>query len=54
MHYIVPIMTAEEELICFQFFGNDGFIISDFNLQKTEHYKDELIKEITIIKQIIL
>ena len=34
MHYIVPIMTAEEELICFQFFGNDGFIISDFNLQK--------------------
>ena len=56
MHYIVPIMTAEEKLICFQFFGNDVFIISDFNLQKTEHYKykDELIKEITIIKQIIL
>lgn len=56
MHYIVPIITVEEELIYFQFFGNDGFIISDFNLQKTEHYKykDELIKEITIIKQIIL
>lgn len=37
MHYIVPIMTAEDELICFQFFGNDGFIISDFNLQKIKH-----------------
>lgn len=36
MHYVVPIMTAEEELICFQFFGNDGFI-SDFNLQKIKH-----------------
>lgn len=55
MHYILPTMAAEEELICFQFFGNDGFI-SDFNLQKIKHYKykDELIKEITIIKQIIL
>ena len=49
-------MTAEEKLMCFQFLGNDGFIISDFNLQKTEHYKckDQLTKEITIIKQIIL
>lgn len=54
MHYILPTMAAEEELICFQFLGNDGFI-SDFNLQKTEHYKckDELTKEIMIIKQII-
>lgn len=55
MHYVVSTMTTEEELICFQFFGNDGFI-SDFNLQKIKHYKykDELIKEITSIKQIIL
>lgn len=36
MHYVVPTMTAEEELICFQFFGNDRFI-SDFNLQKIKH-----------------
>ena len=52
MHYVLPTMTVEEKLICFQFFGNGRFIISDFNLQKTEHYKykDELIKEITIIK----
>lgn len=34
MHYILSTMTAEEELIYFQFLGNNGFSISDFNLQK--------------------
>lgn len=36
MYYVVPTMTVKEELICFQFFGNNGFI-SDFNLQKIKH-----------------
>ena len=28
MHYVVPIMTAEEELICFQFFGMMDLLVT--------------------------